>query len=155
MAEDEKGYDFSRDPLAEKPKAKRKPLPLTETLVLDIVDYMLVNKGYGYSTQISSYMVDYKPRRYTSREVVGILRNRPCFRHAQAKDRKLALEKYLTQKGYDERAQERGIFEKIKELKWNQINSTILALEQMMPEVTDPTDDTINICYENIATLWS
>ena len=57
MAEDEKGYDFSRDPLAEKPKAKRKPLPLTETLVLDIVDYMLANKGYGYSTQISNLAV--------------------------------------------------------------------------------------------------
>jgi len=70
------------------PKPKRRPLPLTETLVLDIVDYLLENEGYGYSTQISSYMVDYKPRRYTSREVVGILRNRPCFRHAQAKDRK-------------------------------------------------------------------
>ncbi len=69
-------------------KPKRKPLPLTETLVLDIVDYLLEHNGYGYSTQISSYMVDYKPRRYTSREVVGILRNRPCFRHAQAKDRK-------------------------------------------------------------------
>ena len=67
----------------------------------------------------------------------------------------MALEKYLTQKGYDERAQERGIFDKIKELKWNQINSTILALEEMMPEISDPSDDTINICYENIATLWS
>jgi len=73
---------------AEKPRSKRRPLPLTETLVLDIVDYLLEHEGYGYSTQISSYMVDYKPRRYTSREVVGILRNRPCFRHAQAKDRK-------------------------------------------------------------------
>ena len=52
---------------------KAKPLPLTETLVLDIVDFLLDNRGYGYSTQISSFMVHYKPRRYTSREVVGIL----------------------------------------------------------------------------------
>jgi len=73
----------------EKPRSKRRPLPLTETLVLDIVDYLLEHEGYGYSTQISSYMVDYKPRRYTSREVVGILRNRPCFRHAQAKTEKV------------------------------------------------------------------
>ena len=54
-------------------------LPLTEGLVLDIVDYLLLNKGYGYSTQISDSMVQLKPRRYTSREVVGILRNRPMF----------------------------------------------------------------------------
>lgn len=146
------------------PKPKRRPLPLTETLVLDIVDYLLENEGYGYSTQISSYMVDYKPRRYTSREVVGILRNRPCFRHAQAKDRKggirwrldvLALEKYLVQKGYEDRAEERGIYDKMRELKWRQIFRTIEALESMMPEVADPTPETINSCYENLATLWS
>jgi hypothetical protein len=146
------------------PKPKRRPLPLTETLVLDIVDYLLENEGYGYSTQISSYMVDYKPRRYTSREVVGILRNRPCFRHAQAKDRKggirwrldvLALEKYLVQKGYEDRAEERGIYDKMRELKWRQIFRTIEALESMMPEVANPTPETINSCYENLATLWS
>ena len=148
----------------DKPKPKRRPLPLTETLVLDIVDYLLENDGYGYSTQISSYMVDYKPRRYTSREVVGILRNRPCFRHAQAKDRKggirwrldvLALEKFLSQKGYEDRAEERGIYEKMRELKWRQIFRTIEALESMMPEVANPTPETINSCYENLATLWS
>ena len=31
-------------------------LPLTEGLVLDIVDYLLDNDGYGYSTQISDSM---------------------------------------------------------------------------------------------------
>ena len=87
--------------------SQRKPLPLTET-------------GFGYSRLFVGkqwlwiFHPDFfthgrLPRRYTSREVVGILRNRPCFRHAQAKDRKggirwrldvLALEKYLTQKGY-------------------------------------------------------
>ena len=148
----------------EKPRSKRRPLPLTETLVLDIVDYLLEHEGYGYSTQISSYMVDYKPRRYTSREVVGILRNRPCFRHAQAKDRKggirwrldvLALEKYLIQKGYEGRAEERGIYDKMRELKWRQIFRTIESLESMMPEVANPNPETINSCYENLAQLWS
>ena len=168
MAKDEKGYDFSLDAEEELEKTKQarknKPLPLTETLVLDIVDYMLENHGYGYSTQISSYMVGYKPRRYTSREVVGILRNRPCFRHAQSKDRKggirwrldvLALEKYLVQKGYETRAEERGIYSKMKMLKWNQIFNTIQSLEKLMPEIDDPTPETLNKCYEEIATLWS
>ncbi len=168
MVKDEKGYDFSLDAHEELEKSKiarkNKPLPLTETLVLDIVDYMLENDGYGYSTQISSYMVGYKPRRYTSREVVGILRNRPCFRHAQSKDRKggirwrldvLALEKYLTQKGYENRAEERDIYSKIKMLKWNQIFNTIQAMEQLMPEIDDPSEETLNVCYEKIATLWS
>jgi hypothetical protein len=136
---------------------RQRPLPLTETLVFDIVEYLLTHNGYGYSTEISSYMVERKPRRYTSREVVGILRNRPMFRHAQSKDRRggirwrldlLQLERYFAQKGYQERANEQGIYDKMRELKLSQITKTINALEQM---------DTVNLneVYENIATLWS
>ena len=132
-------------------------LPLTEGLVLDIVDYLLVQNGYGYSTQISDNMVELKPRRYTSREVVGILRNRPMFRHAQSKDRKggirwrldlLQLERYLAQKGFQERANELGLYDKMRELKLSQITNTVMVLEEM---------DTMNIneVYEKIATLWS
>ena len=88
---------------------KPRPLPLVETLVFDIVKYLLDQDGYGYSTDIAQEMLRLKPRRYTSREVIGILRNRPMFRHAQSKERKggirwrldlLALKKYLIQKGY-------------------------------------------------------
>ena len=105
---------------------RQRPLPLTETLVFDIVEYLLAHAGYGYSTEISSFMVSHKPRRYTSREVVGILRNRPMFRHAQSKDRKggirwrldlLQLERYLAQKGFQERASDMGIYDKMRELK--------------------------------------
>ena len=70
------------------PSRKKKSLPLTEALVFDIVEFLLKNNGYGYSNEISYYIVDNKPRRYTSREVVGILRNRPMFRHAQSSERK-------------------------------------------------------------------
>ena len=34
-----------------------RPLDMTETLVFIIVDYMLDHNGYGYSTQISEYVV--------------------------------------------------------------------------------------------------
>jgi len=153
---DSENTDDTTDPKDTKP-TKAKPLPLTETLVLDIVDYLLNNKGYGYSTQISSFMVNYKPRRYTSREVVGILRNRPMFRHAQSKERRggirwrldlLALSRYLEQKGFQNRAEERGIYEKIQQLKWSQLKQTIDSLEAMD---TRELDD----IYESIATLWS
>ena len=136
---------------------RQRPLPLTETLVFDIVEYLLTHNGYGYSTEISSYMVARKPRRYTSREVVGILRNRPMFRHAQSKDRRggirwrldlLQLERYFAQKGYQERANEQGIYDKMRELKLSQITKTINALETM-------DTSNINEVYENIATLWS
>ena len=46
-------------------KNRRKSLPLTEALVFDIVDFLLENKGYGYSNEISYYIVENKPRRYT------------------------------------------------------------------------------------------
>ena len=136
---------------------RQRPLPLTETLVLDIVEYLLSHGGYGYSTEISSYMVERKPRRYTSREVVGILRNRPMFRHAQSKDRRggirwrldlLQLERYFAQKGYQERAQDMGIYDSVRELKLSQITETIKALETM-------DTSNINEVYENIASLWS
>ena len=131
--------------------------PLTEALVFDIVDYLLVKDGYAFSNEISYHIVDNNPRRYTSREVVGILRNRPMFRHAQSKDRKggirwrldlLQLERYLAQKGFQERANELGLYDKMRELKLSQITNTVMVLEEM---------DTMNIneVYEKIATLWS
>jgi len=136
---------------------RQRPLPLTETLVFDIVECLLAHAGYGYSTEISSFMVSHKPRRYTSREVVGILRNRPMFRHAQSKDRKggirwrldlLQLERYLAQKGFQERASDMGIYDKMRELKLSQITATVMALDTM-----DTTN--VNEVYEDIATLWS
>jgi len=153
---DNHNTEDSTDPEDTKP-TKAKPLPLTETLVLDIVDFLLDNRGYGYSTQISSFMVNYKPRRYTSREVVGILRNRPMFRHAQSKERRggirwrldlLALSRYLEQKGFQGRAEERGIYEKIQQLKWSQLKQTIDALEAMDTSAIDEI-------YETIAQTWS
>ena len=136
---------------------KRKSLPLTEALVFDIVDFLLDNEGYGYSNEISYYIVDNKPRRYTSREVVGILRNRPMFRHAQSSERKggirwrldlLALEKYIVQKGYEQRTEDMKIYEKIRNLKWLQIKKTIEVMENMNP-------DSLDGCYSAIATIWS
>ena len=136
---------------------RQRPLPLTETLVFDIVEYLLAHADYGYSTEISSFMVSHKPRRYTSREVVGILRNRPMFRHAQSKDRKggirwrldlLQLERYLAQKGFQERASDMGIYDKMRELKLSQITATVMALETM-------NTTNVNEVYADIATLWS
>jgi len=140
-----------------KKNEKKVSLPLTEALVLDIVDFLLDNKGYGFSNEISYFIVQNKPRRYTSREVVGILRNRPMFRHAQTSERKggirwrldmLALQKYLTAKGYNAKAQERKMYEKMRDLKWQQLKTTIEVLEEIEP-------DSIDECYESVAMIWS
>jgi len=144
-------------PLLVTSPSKKKSLPLTEALVFDIVDFLLENKGYGYSNEISYYIVDNKPRRYTSREVVGILRNRPMFRHAQSSERKggikwrldlLALEKYIVQKGYQERCEEMKLYDNMRNLKWGQLKKTLEVMESMNP---DSLDDS----YEAIATIWS
>ena len=140
-------------------KADR-PLDMTETLVFIIVDYMLDNKGYGYSTQISEYVVKNYGRRYTSREVVGILRNRPMFCHAQTKERKsgkkwrldiLSWERYLensrTEK-INEKAETWGFGEKIYKLKMSQIAETVMALETLTPESLDEV-------YSAISKVWS
>ena len=144
-----------------------KPLPLTESLVFDIVEYLLEHEGYGHSTEISEIMVQNKPRRYTSREVIGVLRNRPMFKHAQSKDRRggirwrldlLALVKYLEVKSFVNRATERGIFERLRELKWRQILMTIASLEKLMDEMginSEPELETLDSCYESLATVWS
>jgi len=140
---------------------------LTESLVFDIVDYLLAHEGYGYSTEISEKMVQLKPRRYTSREVIGVLRNRPMFKHAQSKDRRggirwrldlLALVKYLESKNFVNRAEERGVYERLRELKWRQIVMTITALQELigqMEEGEEPDDDTLDKAYESLATVWS
>ena len=99
---------------------------MTEALVFDIVSYLLDNQGTGFSNEISYFIVDSKPRRYTSREVVGILRNRPMFRHAKTEERQggikwrldlSILEKYLLQKGYMDRFNLLGMDERVSELK--------------------------------------
>ncbi|MCK5347497.1 MAG: hypothetical protein KAR20_29005, partial [Candidatus Heimdallarchaeota archaeon] len=60
----------------------------------------------------------------------------------------LQLERYLAQKGFQERANELGLYDKMRELKLAQITNTVVVLEEM---------DTMNIneVYEKIATLWS
>ena len=139
------------------PPNRRKSLPSTEALVFDIVEFLLDNEGYGYSNEISYHIVENRPRRYTSREVVGILRNRPMFRHAQSSERKggikwrldlLALEKYILQKGYEDKATDRKIYDNVRNLKWHQLKKTIEVMEGLNPDGLDE-------CYEAIATIWS
>tara|TARA_R110000823_G_scaffold241248_1_gene366021 strand:- start:4727 stop:5170 length:444 start_codon:yes stop_codon:yes gene_type:complete len=137
-----------------------RPLDMTETLVFIIINYMLDNDGYGYSTQISEYVVSNYPRRYTSREVVGILRNRPMFCHAQSKERKagkkwrldmLSWERYLANsrtKKLAEKADSWGFPDKLYKLKMSQIAATIEALETLNPESLDDV-------YLAISVVWS
>tara|TARA_R110000751_G_scaffold148252_2_gene252950 strand:- start:321 stop:767 length:447 start_codon:yes stop_codon:yes gene_type:complete len=141
-------------------KKASKPLDMTETLVFIIVDYMLDNDGYGFSTQISEYVVTNYPRRYTSREVVGILRNRPMFCHAQSKERKAgkkwrldlqSWERYISNsrnKDLTGKSISWGIEEKSIKLKMAQIAATIEALETLNPE---------SLCqvYSVISAVWS
>jgi hypothetical protein len=141
---------------------------LVETLVFDIVEYLLDNEGYGHSTEIAQKMLELKPRRYTSREVIGILRNRPMFRHAQSRERRggirwrldlLALSKYLSSKGYEDRADSRDLYTKIHNLKWKRLMDTFTSLNELMNQMNTETEtipqEAINTCYEYLAKIWS
>ena len=130
--------------------------PLTEALVFDIVDYLLVKDGYAFSNEISYHIVDNNPRRYTSREVVGILRNRPMFEHRQSSDRRagikwrldmLTFEKYIAQKGYTERAEARDFYNRMLELKKHHIIKTKNILDEEEEKNT-------NEVYELLSELW-
>ena len=132
-------------------------MPLTEALVFDIVEYLLNNSGYGYSNEISYFIVDKKPKRYTSREVVGILRNRPMFKHAKVSERKggirwrldvNSLERYLFQKGFDKKAEARGFYEMVEVLKLSQINTTQLIFN-------NKDKLTVNELYEQLSKIWA
>ena len=137
-----------------------RPLDMTETLVFIIVNYMLDHEGYGYSTQISEYVVSNYPRRYTSREVVGILRNRPMFCHAQSNERRAGKKWRLDLLGWDRylknsrnkdlptKADSWDLPQKVLKLKMAQIAETITALEKLNPEELD------NV-YEAISSVWS
>ena len=133
---------------------------MTETLVFFIVDYLLDNNGYRFSTQISEFIVNKYPRRYTSREVVGILRNRPMFCHAQTNERRagkkwrldlLGWERYLQNsksKGLENKSKEWGLEEKVQKLKMNQISETLDALKSLEPSTLDQV-------YSVISQVWS
>jgi len=130
--------------------------PLTEALVFDIVDYLLSKDGYAFSNEISYHIVDNNPRRYTSREVVGILRNRPMFEHRQSSDRRagikwrldmLTFEKYIAQKGYTERAETRDFYNRMLELKKHHIDKTKKILNE-------EEDKDTNEVYELLSELW-
>lgn len=137
-------------------KNRKNTLPLTEALVFDIVTYLLDNKGVGFSNEISYYIVDNKPRRYTSREVVGILRNRPMFRHAKTEERQGGikwrldlgiLEKYLLQKGYLDRFERMGLNERVYDLKESIINKTVEAVNSHEKQFVKET-------YDSLAEIW-
>jgi hypothetical protein len=130
--------------------------PLTEALVFDIVDYLLVKDGYAFSNEISYHIVDNNPRRYTSREVVGILRNRPMFEHRQSSDRRagikwrldmLTFEKYIAQKGYTQRAESRDFYNRMLELKEHHIIKTKNI-------INGEGDRNANEVYELLSELW-
>jgi len=137
---------------------KKNTLPLTEALVFDIVEYLLNNKGFGFSNEISYHIVDNKPRRYTSREVVGILRNRPMFRHAKSEERHGGirwrldlpiLERYLIQKGYNERFEKMGLSEMVDEMKKRIIEQTVEVIKNHNKE------SDINETYNLLSVMWS
>ena len=130
--------------------------PLTEALVFDIVDYLLGKSGYAFSNEISYHIVDNNPRRYTSREVVGILRNRPMFQHRHSSDRRagikwrldmLTFEKYISQKGYADRAEERCFYDRMKQLKGEHIEKT-------KEVISDDRELEADEVYEMLANLW-
>ncbi len=132
-------------------------MPLTEALVFDIVEYLLNNSGYGYSNEISYFIVDKKPKRYTSREVVGILRNRPMFKHAKVSERKggirwrldvNSLERYLFQKGFENKATTRGFYAMVEDLKTTQIKATQKIME-------NKDELTINDTYDQLSKIWA
>ena len=135
-------------------------LGMTETLVFVIVDYLLDNNGYGFSTQISEFIVNKYPRRYTSREVVGILRNRPMFCHAQTNERRagkkwrldlLGWERYILNsksKGLENKSKEWGLEEKVQKLKMTQISETLDALNTLEPSTLDQV-------YSVISQVWA
>jgi len=114
----------------------------------------------GFSTQISEFVVNKYPRRYTSREVVGILRNRPMFCHAQTDERRagkkwrldlLGWERYLQNaknKGLRDKSMEWGLEEKVQKLKMGQIVETLTALEKLEPETLDEV-------YVVISQVWA
>jgi hypothetical protein len=121
---------------------------------------MLDHDGYGFSTQISEYVVSNYPRRYTSREVVGILRNRPMFGHAQSNERRAGKKWRLDLLGWDRylknsrnkdlptKADSWKLPEKVLKLKMAQIAATITALEELNP-------DNLDNVYEAISSVWS
>ena len=70
----------------------------------------------------------------------------------------LALVKYFESKSFVNRATERGVFERLRELKWRQILMTIASLERLMDEMdvgSEPEIETLDSCYESLATVWS
>ncbi len=137
-------------------KKSNSGFPLTEALVFDIVDYLLNKDGYAFSNEISYHIVDANPRRYTSREVVGILRNRPMFQHRQSSDRRagirwrlnlLTFEEYLHQKGFEERAKVREFYVRMRDLKKRHIVKTMELVSEQELEQTDKL-------YEQLSKIW-
>tara|TARA_R110002126_G_scaffold209393_3_gene355990 strand:- start:772 stop:1020 length:249 start_codon:yes stop_codon:yes gene_type:complete len=80
------------------------------------------------------------------------------FQHAQSSDRRggikwrldiLALEGYVIQKGYADRAEERGFYERGKMLKKNHIQKTKEIIERQTED-----DDLLNDTYGLLAEIW-
>ena len=60
----------------------------------------------------------------------------------------LALEKYIVQKGYQDRCADMKLYDNMRNLKWVQLKETLEVMEDMNPDSLDES-------YEAIATIWS
>ena len=80
------------------------------------------------------------------------------FQHAQSSDRRggikwrldiLALEGYVVQKGYVERAEQRGFYERGKKLKKNHIDKTKEIIDRQYND-----EEMLNDTYGMLAEIW-
>ena len=53
----------------------------------------------------------------------------------------LSLVKYFENKNYVQRAEDRDIYTKIRQLKWRQLFKTIAAMQELIPQIDIPNRD--------------
>ena len=137
-------------------------LPASESLIFDVVKYLLGGNGSSTSREIVEHINFQlnKSRRYTAPEIIGILRNRKMFVSTVGYSKNAGnrwrldvdeLNRYVKSKNYGDRTEALAFPDMIRRLKRRNLMSTIQALNKV---VDDDDDDVVDEVYHSLLRLW-
>ena len=137
-------------------------LPASESLIFDVVKYLLSGNGSSTSREIVEHINFQlnKSRRYTAPEIIGILRNRKMFVSTVGYSKNAGnrwrldvdeLNRYVKSKSYGSRSEALAFPDMIRRLKRRNLMSTIEALNKV---VDDDDDDVVDDDYHSLLRLW-
>lgn len=152
--------------MADGEKKRVHSLPARESLAFDIVKFLLSGTGAASSREITEEINfrQGKSNRYSSPEIVGIIRNRKMFMSVTGYSKKLGnrwrldideMLRYFKNKKYNDRPEFQDIPEMVRKYKRRLIFKSIEKIKDVVSDKDGLDNESlIDDVYSNLRELW-